>query len=77
MRFTPWTRFCRQLFAHSPMLLCRALAQLFPTRVRLQPPADAATAARHAEQLQRDAANSTTEHNYRTLAELAAARKCV
>lgn len=58
------------------MLLCRALAQLFPTRVRLQPPADAATAARHAEQLHRDAANSTTEHNYRALAELAAARKC-
>lgn len=57
-------------------LLCiRALAQLFPTRVRLQPPADTATAARHAQQLQADAVATTAEHNFRALSSLAAARK--
>ncbi len=53
----------------------RVLAQLFPTRVRLQPPADAATSARHAQQLQADALQATTEHNYSTVSALASARK--
>lgn len=54
----------------------RVLAQLFPTRVRLQPPADSAAAARFAEQLQKDAASSGVTANHALLAGLASDRRC-
>jgi hypothetical protein len=53
----------------------RVLAQLFPMRVRLQPPVDAAASARHAQQLQADAVRATTEQNYRAVSALASSRK--
>ena len=56
-------------------LRCRVLQQLFPTRVRLQAPTDAAAAVRHGEQLQRDVTAAGVRQNFAVLSALAAQRK--
>jgi hypothetical protein len=54
---------------------CSMLQELFATRVKLAPPPEGPAAVRHQKQLDADAAQLSTEHNYRCLSEIARKRR--